>query len=569
MGCWTGEAPRAERVGVRLAHVSRPRPNILLVVVDCARSDKWLGPGRTTRTPNFDRFAAEAIRLPTCIVEKSCTTPSFATLLTGRYSPRHGVHLVWGYRLPERVPMLTEAFAACGYTTYAEVSGPLLPEMGLARGFHRYEYRAPCDYLHTAWGDRLVQRLRDGHYASPWFLLLHVWELHPRRYVGPGFGDAAFGRDDYERSISSLDAQLARLFDAAGDDTLIVFTGDHGEKTRFEEYRPGTAVDYARALLRIDQAEGMAPFSVAGWAGPSVLQELYAQCTPLMRRVRLREGAAPRFDRWSRLRDRLRMLRLTPFVYLTDLLTLGVPLKLTAMLKRRGLLNSDKARTKVHSLTQAVGRDRLLDMHLRMWANSYKHNMNEGHMVHVYDYLVKVPLVLRLPRDIRRRLSASCDATIDRMVRQPDVLATVLDLIDASPVDGTAASGANETAHPTNVCDGRSFAPLLRGEAWSPQPAFLSVSGCPADLEIRGVRTEDWKYTYGPENEELPQELYDLRSDPGELRNLAAVHPDRCVHLRAVADRFVVDGGPLEEMTLTGPDASRVERQLRELGYIE
>ena len=35
-------------------------PNILLVVIDCARSDTWLGAGRFARTPNVDRLAAEA-----------------------------------------------------------------------------------------------------------------------------------------------------------------------------------------------------------------------------------------------------------------------------------------------------------------------------------------------------------------------------------------------------------------------------------------------------------------------------------------------------------------------------
>jgi arylsulfatase A-like enzyme len=531
------------------------------VVVDCARSDKWLGADRPTRTPNFDRFASQAIRLPTCIVEKSCTTPSFTTLLTGRYSPRHGVHLVWGYKLPESVPLLTESFAARGYNTYAEVSGPLLPEMGLARGFQEYEYRAPCDYLHTAWGERFFGRLRGRFYKSPWLILLHIWELHPHRYVARECDSAVFGRNEYERAISSLDLQLPRLFDAAGEDALIVFTGDHGEKTQFEEYRPETAVDYSRRLLKIDDARGMAPFSVAGWAGPSVLQEMYSKCTPQMRRVRLRDTAAtPRFDRGSRLRDRLRMLRLTPFVYLTDLLKLGAPLKLTEMLKRRGLLDAGRARSKVARLSRAVGEQQLLEMHMRMWTNSYKHNMLEGHMVHVYDFLVRVPLVFRLPKSAGLGKNVDKIATagvIERMVRQPDILPTILDLLGLT--DETSAA----------AIDGRSFAPLLRGEDWEPAPAFLSVSGCPSDLEIRGVRTEAWKFTFGPENDELPQELYDLRGDPGELRNLAARRPDMCDELRGLANSFAEATVPVSEMAVAGEDQGRIETHLRQLGYIE
>ena len=528
------------------------RPNILLIVVDCARSDKWLGPDRTTRTPNVDRLAVEAAVLPTTITEKSCTTPSFSTLLTGQYSPRHGVHLVWGYRLPESVPMLTEAFARAGYHTYAEVSGPLLPEMGLARGFEHYAYRAPCDHLHTPWGDQFVERLRSGHYRGPWLIMLHVWELHPHRYVGGDFEIEQAGRDEYERAVSSLDAQLERVFAAAGDDCLIVFTGDHGEKTRFEQYRDGTAVDYARKLLRVDDADGMAPFQVAGWAGPSVLQQLYGRCAPGLRDVNLRAPVArPQYGRWARLRDRLRLLRLTPMVLLTDLLSLGVPLKLTRMLERRGLLDPNRARRKVDRFADALGDERLRDMHLRMWINSYKHNYEEGHMVHVYDFLVRVPLIIRWPARLR-------PGVYERMVRQPDILPTLLDLL-----------GIEDDV--LGDVEGTSVRPLLDGESWTPRPAFVSVSGCPRDIEIHGVRTETHKFTYGPHNGELPVELYDLRADPGETRNIAGEQAGHCAELRAMAEEFANAGGAtkIDAMKLDAADQQRVERHLQELGYLE
>jgi arylsulfatase A-like enzyme len=252
------------------------------------------------------------------------------------------------------------------------------------------------------------------------------------------------------------------------------------------------------------------------------------------------------------LRDRLCLLRLTPMILVQDLLALGAPLKLTEMLSKRGLLDAARARRKVARFSGALGEQRLLEMHMRMWINSYKRNLDEGHIIHVYDYLVKVPLVLHWPG----RLPAG--VVHERMVRQPDILPTVLELIGV---------GGDELPE----IDGRSFKPLLDNRTWEPEPAFLSVSGTPADLEIRGVRTEDYKYTFGPENEELPRELYDLRSDPGETRNLAEQDPDLCAKLRELADRFVPGAGesPLEELALTRDDQRRVEKHLQELGYIE
>ena len=448
--------------------------------------------------------------------------------------------------------MLTDVLARAGYHTYAEVSGPLLPEMGLARGFESYHYRAPCDGLHTVWGDQFIEKIRTGAYRSPWFIMLHLWELHPDRRVAEEFNSPDFGQNEYQRAVSSLDAQLGRVLEAVDDNTLTVFTGDHGEKTTAETYREGTAVDYSRKLLGIDRAEGLAPFGVAAWAGPSVLQELYGQCTPMMRKVKLRERRQPKFGFWARTRDRLRLLRLTPMIFVQDLLSLGAPLKLTKMLEKRGLLDPDRARRKVERFKRSLGQERLLDMHMRMWINSYKRNIDEGHIIHVYDFLVKVPLVLHWPGHL------PTGAVYDRMVRQPDIFPTVLDLLGISHED-------------RNRIDGRSFKALIDGEPWNPEPAFVSVSGTPADLEIRGVRTEQYKYTFGPENEELPQELYNLRTDPGETINLAVEQPDTCRQLRELANGFIPAAGesPLEEQSLSAEDQRRVEKHLQELGYIE
>ena len=86
------------------------------------------------------------------------------------------------------------------------------------------------------------------------------------------------------------------------------------------------------------------------------------------------------------------------------------------------------------------------------------------------------------------------------------------------------------------------------------------------DLEIRGVRTETHKYTFGPHNPELPEELYDLGPDPAEETNIVGQRPGLRDELRTLANSFV-DGAaePLDEMTADRQVAGR----LRELGYIE
>jgi len=529
------------------------KPNILLIVIDCGRSDRLVGPGRHTITPNLDRLAREGICFPTTITEKSCTSPNFSSLLTGLYSPRHGVQYVFGCKLPETVPMLTRELSQRGYHTYAEVSGPLMETIGLARGFDEYEYRSPLDYLDTRWGELFIERLASGHYKSPWFLMLHVWELHTDRRVAPGFDTPRFGRDLYERAVSSLDAQLGRVLATVPDNTLVAVTADHGECSRQDAYRPGTAVDYTRKVLGIDEAQGL-PFDAVGWmAGPGTMQEFERDFRERIKGVRLRDGL-PRttFTRWDRWADRLRLLWVLPFVWTHELLSLRSPVKLTAMLKRRGMLDEDRSRQRVQRLVRFVGKEKVFQMQVRMWINSYKSWLKEGHSVHVYDFLTKVPLVMRWPG----RLPAG--RVIDRMVRQVDIVPTILDLVG---VDGQKSG----------EIEGQSLRPLIEGRPWESRPAFLSVSGVLEDLEIHGVRTEEFRYTYGPYNPEMPEELYDLRADPDEITNLAAAQPDRCRELRALAAGFVpADGAtPMDLISIQPQDEQRIEKHLQELGYIE
>ncbi len=529
--------------------MTSPHPNILLIVADCGRADRWLDP---KLAPNVAKLRERGVAFSHAIVEKACTSPSFSSLLTGLFSPRHGVHNVWGDQLPDSIRLLTSTLAAAGYHCVAEVTGPLLPEIGLARGFEQYHYRVPAEYLSTSWGDTLVARLRN-ELRAPWFMMLHLWELHHPRQTGAATSETN-QPGDYDRSVKFLDGQLARVFEAAGD-ALILFTGDHGEKLAEEQYRPGTAVAYAREVLKIDEADGILPGEVAGIAGPSVLAQFYGVAAPLLRDVSLEDLAARpprgRFQQWL---DRARLLALVPFLTLRDLFALRDPAQQTEMIHRRGLLDQDRSRHKVDRLTSLMGRDRLLDMHMRMWLNSYKHNLVEGHMLHVYDFLVRVPLVIAPPRS-GVAFALPTGTTIDRMIRQVDFLPTILDLAGVQPPEDT---------------DGHSLRPALTGAPWTPELAYLSVSGLPRDLELRGVRTETHKLTFGPHNARLPVELYDLVADPGETQNIADSRPDLCAELRAVADAIAPNAAEQSKtVAVSAEDQARIEQQLRDLGYIE
>lgn len=173
------------------------------------------------------------------------------------------------------------------------------------------------------------------------------------------------------------------------------------------------------------------------------------------------------------------------------------------------------------------------------------------HCNSLYEELLHVPLLVRLPGQTAPLVSGTAVSLqrIPQMIRQgtsgerdPGVFAHTL-----------AAAGSG-----------------LSAEHWF---SALDASSCPSAQRgpvIRALYEDRMKLVQTT----VDEELYDLRSDPGEERNLFRVEPDRA---RAARDALTLGAGaapPLTEIagarhggSTQGPDAATRDR-LRALGYI-
>ena len=204
------------------------RYNILLIIVDCLRADYVYEQGKAY-IPTLASLQTEGFSFFNTISVTSTTTPSFTSLLTGLYPFEHGARSLSGYTAKAGIVTFPEILREAGYHTYAEVTGPLVEQMGFAQFFEHYIYREPASTIHAEWGQELLERF-DGYYQTPWFVLLHIWSLHTPRVVIEECSSTRFGRTPYARALSSIDHYLGRLIPRLGDDTLVVVTGDHGEQ---------------------------------------------------------------------------------------------------------------------------------------------------------------------------------------------------------------------------------------------------------------------------------------------------------------------------------------------------
>lgn len=130
----------------------------------------------------------------------------------------------------------------------------------------------------------------------------------------------------------------------------------------------------------------------------------------------------------------------------------------------------------------------------------YEHKRFD-HGFSLYDELIHIPLVIKLPE---RNLSG----TISNQVSSIDIMPTILDLLDVPMPDNAK-----------NQLRGVSLAPAMRGEAIN-QDAFSET-----DYRLytfkRSIRTPDgWKFVYTMESKQ--KELYNLKTDPNETKNVVA-----------------------------------------------
>jgi arylsulfatase A-like enzyme len=165
----------------------------------------------------------------------------------------------------------------------------------------------------------------------------------------------------------------------------------------------------------------------------------------------------------------------------------------------------------------------------------------------LYDEIIRVPLIVRLPHQTAR-------GKIDRQVRTLDLMPTILDLCNC-PV-------------PDNV-EGTSLVPLWDETAGTYDVADVLCEMHRPPWHRIAVRTERFKFIW--DNQEPHPELYDLASDPGETEDVSREYPDLVrkfearvqAHLQRVA----------ETAPDTTPDALDLDdatrHRLRALGYVD
>ncbi|MCZ6696449.1 MAG: sulfatase [Acidobacteria bacterium] len=260
------------------------RPNILLVVIDTARGDRFSFNGYDRPTsPVLDALARDGAIYTRAYSPAPWTVPAHASLFTGQYPSRHRTDC-GSLRLPDEIVTLAEILQDAGYRTVGYTANPWIgSSYNFQQGFDKYieiwrevNTDVEPDTGAARINSRVLRYLRwwaenpDAR-SRPFFVFINYFEphlgYHPpeperSRFLREGVdraraehlsrlghpdemeyilgrsdltaGDMEILNDLYDGEIAYIDRRLGEIFDLLReldllDETIIAVTGDHGE----------------------------------------------------------------------------------------------------------------------------------------------------------------------------------------------------------------------------------------------------------------------------------------------------------------------------------------------------
>jgi len=501
------------------------RPNIIVILADDVGYSDLGCFGGEIKTPHLDGLAAGGLRFTQFYNTARCC-PTRASLLTGLYPHQAGVGYMtdradysakaminewYAGDLRADTATIAEVLRGAGYGTYAVgkwhvtkdiEEGKSQHNWPLQRGFDRYYGVIPgaSNYFtpaHLSRDNARIQYDADPEYPVKDYFLTDAFSDHAVRYV-----NEHRQRQPEQPFFLYLAYTAAHWPMQARPEDIARYQGQYDGG-----YAPIRETRYARMkqLGLIDPAWGLSP----QWGDWNKVERKAWE-------ARCMEVYAAQIDNMDQGIGRLvAALKANGQFENTLILYLQDNGACAENIGRNP--GGAKAKAKAKSLPPMPGPADTWIGYGEAWANVsntpfrlYKHFVHEGG--------ISTPLIAHWPRGITRQ--GALETTPGHLI---DVMATC---VDAAQATYPATRGATKI----QPMEGRSLLPAFAGKAVQREALFWEHEG------NRALRLGDWKLvSKGPEG---PWELYDLKRDRSELRDLAVPEAARTKEMATLWQRW-------------------------------
>lgn len=476
------------------------RPNIVLFLVDDMGWRDSTPYGSTYyETPNMERFAAQSMRFTDAYALPLCS-PTRASIMTGQYSARHGITSATGHQPPlaEDASLYPASGPANKKFIYPESRNYLDPKLTTiaevlkAGGYHTGHF--------GKWHLGLLEEHRpDKHgFETVWHA---APDPGPPSYFSP-YGVHRDGRPTGQHKVGNIaDGPQGEYITDRITDEALKFIEDHQKEPfylnlwHYGVHGPwGHKEEYTAKFAKKTDPQGLQRNPIMA----SMLKSIDESLGRVMAKL-----------------DELGLSENTLFIFYSD--NGG---------NTHSNTSDDRKRRNIRPGSPRYG----LVEDWKKWAGEQPPTNNaplrEG-KARIYEGGQRVPMMVRWPGKIE------AGSTTGAVVGPIDLFPTILEAVGLEkPKD--------------HIVDGVSLLPVLKQTGTIERVAYFTWF--PHQVPAVSVRQGDWKLIHRFEpHPGYPEtrELYNLKDDIGETKNLAARMPEKVKALDALIERFIQDTNAL------------------------
>jgi len=209
----------------------------LFIVIDAFPHERCYGKKKTSKTPNLDLLIKKGVCFEHAISAADATPASFGSMFTGLFPFKCAIRGgLWLYKLKPNVSNYIKILKTHGYHAYD--TSPELTSMQEIfsdfehEGFPIFGYRLP-----NGLGEKILKRFEEKNMQEPWIYVLHLMDAHKPISYPEKFDYDEYGKDEYDRMISSIDVWIGKILEKVNlEKTIVVVTADHGDYIRSIEH---------------------------------------------------------------------------------------------------------------------------------------------------------------------------------------------------------------------------------------------------------------------------------------------------------------------------------------------